>query len=121
MSAERHEGLTAVAPARPNLGTSLSSLTTMLRSASLAAFEMRRVCWWAPAPSVRRATRRTHDEHWGRSGEALSEAMVEGVGGAGLQDEGRGADAPTNVKSEALARMRGCVRADLAAALLGAS
>jgi hypothetical protein len=51
-------------PARPYRGTSFSSLTTMLRSASLAAFEMLRICCCGTRPSkLCRATLRMHDVH----------------------------------------------------------
>lgn len=69
-------------PARPYRGTSFSSLTTMLRSASLAAFDMLRVCCCSGArlsrPRLRlwRVTRRMHELHWGSSEDRLSEAIA---------------------------------------------
>ena len=67
-------------PARPYRGTSFSSLTTMLRSASLAAFDMLRVCCCSGARLSRlrlwRATRRMHELHWGSSEDRLSEAIA---------------------------------------------
>lgn len=70
-------------PARPYRGTSFSSFTTMLRSASLAALEMLRVCCCcsgARASRLWRATLRMHELHWGSSVDRLSEAMA-GCGG----------------------------------------
>jgi len=68
-------------PARPYRGTSFSSLTTMLRSASLAAFEMLRICCCGARPSkLCRATLRIHDVHWGSSADRLREAIEGCVG-----------------------------------------
>jgi hypothetical protein len=68
-------------PARPYRGTSFSSLTTMLRSASLAAFDILRVCCCSCCSGARlsrlwRATRRMHELHWGSSVDRLSEAIA---------------------------------------------
>lgn len=52
----------------------------MLRSASLAAFEMLRICCCgARASRFWRVTLRMHDVHWGSSADRLREAM-EGCG-----------------------------------------
>lgn len=62
-------------PARPNRGTSWSSLTTMLRSASRAAFEMVRTCCCdRQASKASRVTRRVHDVHCGRSADRAGPA-----------------------------------------------
>jgi hypothetical protein len=73
-------GVFYAVPARPYRGTSFNSLTTMLRSASLAALEMLRICCCGARPSkLCRATLRMHDVHWGSSADRLREAM-EGCG-----------------------------------------
>jgi hypothetical protein len=65
-----------IVPARPNLGTSFSSFTTMLRSASFAFFEMLRVCCGPQTSKFCRVTLRIHDVHCGSSVELLNEAIA---------------------------------------------
>jgi hypothetical protein len=69
----------ASVPARPKRGMSSRSFTTMLRSASFAAFEMARVCcggggrhWSSP----RRVALRMHDVQCGSSAGLVMEAMA---------------------------------------------
>jgi hypothetical protein len=64
-------------PARPYRGTSFSSWTTMLRSASFAFLEMLRVCCGDPqASKFCRVNLRIHDVHCGSSDDLLSDAIV---------------------------------------------
>jgi hypothetical protein len=63
-------------PARPNLGTSFSSFTTMLRSASFAFLEMLRVCCDPHASKFCRVNLLIHDVHCGSSFEFCNEAIA---------------------------------------------
>ena len=62
-------------PARPYLGTSFSSFTTMFRSSSFAFFDMLRACCDPQPPKLCCATRRKHDVHWGSSDDMLTDAI----------------------------------------------
>src|SRR4051812_13732464 len=68
-----------IVPARPKRGTSFNSLTTMLRSASFAFFEMPRVCCGPQASKFWRVNRRIHDVHCGSSDELLIDAIGRGA------------------------------------------
>jgi len=71
-----NSGSSCIVPARPNLGTSFSSFTMMLRSASFAFLEMLRVCWDPQTSKFCRVTLLMHDVHCGSSVDVLSEAIV---------------------------------------------
>jgi hypothetical protein len=64
-------------PARPYRGTSFSSLTTMFRSASLAFFDMLRVCCGPQASKFCRVNLRMHDVHCGSRDDLLMDAIVD--------------------------------------------
>lgn len=87
---EGTEPMQCIVPARPNRGTSFSSLTTMLRSASFAFFEMLRVCCDPQASRCCRVTLRMHVVHCGSSVGLFNDAIGRDVVGFdGLEKRGR--------------------------------